>query len=302
MIEQVILAIAEIFTIFVIGGFLRHKKILLEQDITRLSKLVVDVLFPLMVFSSITKNFNPKQLNDLWIMPLAGFGIMAFGAVIGIFLKKGLRDKTPEKLATFHHYCAINNYVFLPIIILENLWGETYIPLLLIMTVGSTIGLWTIGVALLGGSHKNVLKNILNMNLAAVVIAITIVMLKIPIPALVTNISTKLGGAAVPLMLLFIGAAIYGTPHLFKNKRDMIYLIFIRLIVLPMIIVGVLKLLHLPENIFRVIFIVSLMPVPVSSAVLTRRFGGDPDFAGQAIIVTTTASIVTIPIMIYLFL
>jgi predicted permease len=302
MIQQVIFAIIEIFTIFAIGAYVRHKKMLEEQDLTKLSKLVVDILFPLMAFSSITKNFNPDKLNELWIMPLAGFGIMAFGATLGIFLKKGLKNKSAERSATFHHYCAVNNYVFLPIIILNNLWGEKYIPLLFIMTIGSTIGLWTIGVGLLGGSLKNAIKNIFSVNLIAVIIAILVAVLKIPVPAIITSISTKLGNAAVPLMLLLIGAAIYGAPHLFKNKRDIIYLTFVRLVLLPLIIVGILKMLNLPENLFRVIFIVSLMPVSASSAVITRRFGGDPNFAGQAIIVTTIASIITIPIMIYLFL
>ena len=302
MIKQVIFAIIEIFTIFAIGGYVRHKKMLEEEDLTRLSKLVVDVLFPLMAFASITKNLNPNKLNELWIMPLAGFSIIALGAILGIILKKGLKNRSPERVATFHHYCAMNNYVFLPIIILHNLWGEEYIPLLFIMTIGSTIGLWTIGVGLLGGNLKEAIKNIFSINLLTVIIAIAVVLLKIPVPAIVTSISTKVGSAAVPLMLILIGAAIYGAPHLFKNKWDISYLTFVRLILIPLIIVGILKLLDLPENLFRVIFIVSLMPVSSSSAVITRRFGGDPNFAGQAIIVTTIASIITIPIMIYLFL
>lgn len=88
---------------------MRHKKILEEEDLTRLSKLVVDILFPLMAFASITKNLNPDKLNELWIMPLAGFSIIALGAFLGIFLKKGLKNKSPERVATFHHYCSMNN-------------------------------------------------------------------------------------------------------------------------------------------------------------------------------------------------
>ncbi len=302
MIKQVIFAIIEIFTIFAIGGYVRHKKILEEEDLTRLSKLVVDILFPLMAFASITKNLNPDKLNELWIMPLAGFCIIALGAFLGIFLKKGLKNKSPERVATFHHYCSMNNYIFLPIIILNNLWGEEYIPLLFIMTIGSTIGLWTIGVGLLGGSVKEAVKNVFSINLLTVIIAIAFVLLKIPVPAIVTSISTKVGSAAVPLMLILIGAAIYGAPHLFKNRWDIFYLTLVRLILIPLVIVSILKTLNLPDNIFRVIFIVSLMPVSASSAVITRRFGGDPNFAGQAIIVTTIASIITIPIMIYIFL
>lgn len=301
MMKQVIFAIIEIFTIFAIGAYVRHRGMLEEKDLNKLSKLVLDVLFPLYVFASITKRFDPHQLSELWIMPLAGFAIMAFGALLGFGLKKGLKNRSPERLATFHHYCAINNYLFLPIIILTNLWGEKYLPLLFIMNIGSTIGFWTIGVGLLGGNCKNAIKNICSVNLAAVIAAIICAMLQIPIPGLVISIATKLGNAAVPLMLLLIGAAIYEAPHLFKNRWDVTYLTIVRLIALPLIIVGILKMLGLPQNIFRVLFIVALMPVSATSAVATRRFGGDPNFAGQAIIVTTIASIATIPTMIYFF-
>jgi malate permease and related proteins len=301
MITHVIFAIIEIFTIFAIGAYVRHRGMLEEQDFTKLSKLVLDILFPLFVFSSISKTFDPTQLKELWIMPLAGFSLMAFGALLGFGFKKGLKNRSPERLATFHHYCAINNYVFLPIIILTNLWGEKYLPLLFIMNIGSTIGFWTIGVGLLGGNFKNALKNICSANIIAVFAAILVVLYGIPIPALVATIATKLGNAAVPMMLLIIGAAIYGAPHMFKNRWDITYLTIVRLIAIPLILVGILKMLNLPQDVFRVIFIVSLMPVSVSSAVATRRFGGDPNFAGQAIIVTTIASIATIPTMIYYF-
>jgi predicted permease len=301
MIIQVIFAIIEIFTIFAIGAFVRHRGMLEEQDLTKLSKLVVDILFPMLAFSSITKNLDPNKLNELWIMPVAGFSIMAFGAIVGIILKKGLKNRSPERVATFHHYCAINNYVFLPIIILTNLWGEKYLPTLFIMNIGSTIGFWTIGVALLGGNFKNAIKNIFSINLITIILAIGIVILGIPVPTLISNICTKLGAASVPLMLLLIGAAIYGAPHLFKNRWDVTYLTIVRLIAIPLMLVAILKLFNLSQENFRVIFIVTLMPVSASSAVITRRFGGDPNFAGQAIIVTTLASIATIPIMIYFF-
>ena len=301
MITQVIFAIIEIFTIFAIGAYVRHRGMLEEKDLTKLSKLVVDILFPMLAFSSITKNLDPNKLNELWIMPLAGFSLMAFGAIVGIVLKKGLKNRSPERVATFHHYCAINNYVFLPIIILTNLWGEKYLPILFIMNIGSTIGFWTIGVALLGGNFKSAVKNIFSINLITIVLAITLVLLGIPVPALIGNICSKLGSASVPLMLLLIGAAIYGAPHLFKNRWDVTYLTIVRLILIPLMLVAILKLFNLPQENFRVIFIVALMPVSASSAVITRRFGGDPNFAGQAIIVTTMASIATIPVMIYFF-
>jgi predicted permease len=64
---------------------------------------------------------------------------------------------------------------------------------------------------------------------------------------------------------------------------------------------AILNLLPLPPEVFRVAFIVSLMPVSASAVVFMRRFGGDPDLAAQAAVITTLLSVLTIPLMTYLF-
>ena len=74
------------------------------------------------------------------------------------------------------------------------------------------------------------------------------------------------------------------------------------MILLPIAIIMMLKLLPIPEDIFRVLAVVSLMPVSSSSVLVARRYGGDIDLASQAIIITTLLSIVTAPLMLKILL
>jgi predicted permease len=258
----------------------------------------------MLAFSSITSTFDPSQLNELWMLPVFGFGLMFSGGVLGFAFRYGMRNRKDERMITFHHFCAINNYVFLPLIILQSLWGDKYVALLLIMNIGSTLGFWTVGVGILsGGCIKRTIRNIFSINLLAVVLALSFCFLKIPVPEIAANVFSKIGGAAVPLMLIIIGAAVYNSAHhLLKNKWDIIYLSLVRLVLIPLILVYILKLLPLPLPVFRVVFVVSIMPVSSSAVVFMRRFGGNPDFAAQAAVVTTLLSILTIPLMTYLFL
>ena len=302
MMYNVIMAIVETFGMFAVGGLAMWLKIIEEKDLNKLGRLIIDILFPMMVFASITKNFDPTKLDELWIMPLLGFGLMLFGGIAGFGFRYCMTNRTPERMATFHHYCAINNYLFLPYIILANLWGQEYIPLLLIMNIGSTIGFWTIGIATMGGANlKQTIKNIFSINQIAVVLALIFCFVRIPVPVVIMTVFTKLGDASVPLMLMVIGAALFINAHqTLQNKFDVLCLSVVRLVIIPLMIIFILKLLPLPEAAYRVTFVVALMPVSVSSAMIARRFGGDPNFAGQSIIVTTLASIITIPLMMHL--
>ena len=304
MLVKIIYAIIEMFCMFSVGALAMRLKFIEKDDLSKLGRLVIDIMFPMLAFSSITSKFDPSQLNELWMLPVFGFALMFSGGILGFAFRYGMRNRKDERMITFHHFCAINNYVFLPLIILQSLWGDKYVALLLIMNIGSTLGFWTVGVGILsGGCIKRTIRNIFSINLLAVVLALSFCFLKIPVPELAANVFSKIGGAAVPLMLIVIGAAIYNSAHhLLKNKWDIIYLSLVRLILIPLILVAVLKLLHLPLEVFRVVFVVSIMPVSSSAVVFMRRFGGNPDLAAQAAVVTTLLSILTIPLMTYLFL
>ncbi len=300
--EKIIYAIIEIFGMFAIGAALRWRGLLRHDDLDRLSKVIFDILFPLLIFSTLYNGLKPERLYELWTLPVIGFGLMAFGAVAGGVLQYGMRNKQDGRVETFLHFCAINNFQFLPLIVIGNLWGDQYTPLLFILNLGSTIGQWTIGIALLGGGcNRQALKNILNPNVYAIVLTLLLICLKVPIPKLAVDVAGKAGSAALPMCLLMVGAALFGAAHhLLKNKWDIAWLCICRLVILPLLTVLLLKIIPLPYDVYQISFVVAIMPVSVSAVVLTIRYGGSTEFAGQAAVITTLASIITLPLMMKL--
>lgn len=301
---QTFLAILETFIVFGLGAYLTHRKVLDNQGIAQLSNVTLDLLFPLLTLGSITRNFTAGQLLDLWVLPVLGFAVMAFGMLLGKVLARFMHYKTRQRQAMFQHFCTCNNYVFLPLIILDNLWGDKYVSLLLLMNIGSTVGFWTVGIAAFGGTnYKETLRNIFSINLFAVVAALVLVAFAIPLPGVINKVCSTLGNAAVPLALIGIGAAIYNSAQRFgQHIFDALYLSLARLVILPLILIALLKLLPLQEDVFRVLAVVSLMPVSSSSVLVARRYGGDMDMASQAIIITTALSIITAPLMLKVLL
>jgi len=300
---KIIEAIVETFGMFAIGAALRHYGLLRHEDLSRLSQIVLDLLFPLLIFSSLVTKLDVNRMKEYWTLPLIGFGLMAFGAILGFGLRYGMRKRNRGRWQTFMHFCAVNNYTFLPLIVIQNLWGSNYLPLLFILNVGSTVALWTIGILLLSGDgvNRKTLKYIFNPNIIAVLLGLLVAILHIPLPSLAIKISSNAGAAAMPMVLLLIGAALYGSAkQLLAYKWDISWLCICRLIIIPILTIVILKYLPLPSDVYRVSFVVAIMPVSVSASVLTMRYGGSTEFAGQAAVVTTLASIVTMPLMLTL--
>ena len=68
------------------------------------------------------------------------------------------------------------------------------------------------------------------------------------------------------------------------------------------VLIFLLKLFSLEKEMFEVSIVVALMPAAASSVLIAKRYGGCPDFTGQAIIVTTLFSLITIPLWLWILL
>ncbi len=310
MMFKVFLAILETFIMFGTGAWIFHKKWMNEDASKQLSKIVLDVFFPFLTFATITTQFKKEDFSELWIMPVAGFLLMFVSFFFGWGLKHCMRVKTKERMGTFHHICAINNYVFLPIIVLENLYPESrHVALLLIMNVGSTVGLWTVGIVAFQGeiNFKKVLQSFYSINVIAVVIALVWLFSPVPIPPLLKSVSLKLGNMAVPMMLVIIGGALYRCAgKMLEHKLDLLFISVVRLVIIPVIVILILKFFVLnffsiPEDMIEVLMVVVLMPAASSSVVIAKEYGGAEDFAGAAIVLTTILSLVSIPLLLNFF-
>ena len=62
------------------------------------------------------------------------------------------------------------------------------------------------------------------------------------------------------------------------------------------------ELLPLEPDAFETAAVVAAMPAASSSVLVAQQYGGDYEFAGQAIIITTVLSLATIPLLLRFFL
>ena len=301
MTYEIILAIAQIFGVCSIGWLAARLGYINEHDVGRWSRLLIDFLFPMLVFASIVRGFDATRFGELWSLPALGLGIILLGALCGIPLRATVKSRDPDIRNTFHHFCAANNYGFIPVVIIQNLWGAAGMANLFVLNVGSTIGYWTLGVALLGADVRTAARNIVSPTLVALALALLISLggASHRVPEVLMRVFESAGSIAVPAMLMLGGASLYPLPKL-TDRRDLIWLTINRLILIPALTIFLLIALPLPADVRNVAIIVALMPVPISSMVLTRRYGGSPRFAAQAAVMTTLAAIVTVPLAVVL--
>jgi predicted permease len=170
------------------------------------------------------------------------------------------------------------------------------------LTLGSTIATWTVGVGVLGSTDvRQMVRNLLSPILVATVAAIALSWCGVVrhIPAVAGHIIASAGAASVPMMVVLAGASLF-KPSAWRITWQVVYVTIIRLAVLPFCAVIVLRIIPLPHEMYALAVIVALMPLGVSSVIYTRIFGGAPDFAASSSLATTAASVVTVPVALWL--
>lgn len=303
MTTPILLAIIEILLLFAIGRYSYWKGFLRMEHIRHLTRLVIDVLFPMLIFYTLVSEFERDRLHELWPLPLLGFGYVLFGLLLGGILKRFLKSQDADLRNTFQHLCAINNYGFLPILIVQQVWGTQAMANLFFIHLGTNLGVYTIGVGILGGvNRQQMIKNMFSPVFYALLIGLTVNLLggTPSIPQILLKTCQFAGTASIPLMLIIVGASL-SQLKIRENVRDLLFLTFLRLLALPLLWIGLLLLVGLPQDLYHILLIIALMPVATTSSVFTYRFGGHPRFANQAVILTTLLSLATVPTGFYLF-
>ena len=89
-----------------------------------------------------------------------------------------------------------------------------------------------------------------------------------------------------------------GNSNWYANWQTPLLACALRLLIIPLAILGIARVLPLPENLLKIAIIQAAMPSGIFPIVLTRIYKGDTTTALRVVISTTLVSFLTIPFWI----
>lgn len=153
-----------------------------------------------------------------------------------------------------------------------------------------------------GAERKGFLGQMMNPGVMAAILAVIIFAAGIKLPEPVCTFCDYMGNTTIPVSMLLIGVSIaqVNLREVFGEWRIYIF-VLIRMIILPMIMIfalkGVVTACAISPVVFGVFIIELGMPVGSMIALMTREQGGDIAYCTKGVVLSTLASIVTIPII-----
>lgn len=294
-----------IFLILIIFGILAVKfGILDEHSLGSVSKLVMRMALPAYIFINTAEGATRQGLAEsLLVIPLAiALYLMLF--LLSLLLEKVFQLKG-NRSHVFRAIVMFGNVGFMGIPLVVELYPDTALLYISLFTILDQGLFWTYGVSLTKPvsdqkekvSLKN-LKNLLSPALIAIVGATILVLLNIHLPKLLITTLSKLGSSSMPLSLLYIGGMLSMTDVRKVLRCGELYAeIGLKMLVLPLVFFLVMKLLNVPADMAGTMTFLTGLPAINMVAMLAKNNGSDGDYAVCAVMMTTIACLITLPLV-----
>ena len=318
----VLIKIAGMFVVIMVGWLARRRGTVTDAVTATLSRTVVDVAFPALVFTQMLRTVDAAVLRKDWLLPLIPVVIVIIAYLVGLAMAPLFGGKDQRRTVLF--LIVSPNWVFLPLPIAEALYGAAGVRVVLLCNVGAQLALWSFGVWILHGKISQAIRNLAtNIGLWATGGGIA---LALAFPAVrdlgnLASAGSSVGGVVgaalfdalamvgsltIPLSLLAIGAQLGALPVSVRKLPASLWgVLLARLVAAPLVTVGLGVALaraglRLPDVTRLVVVLIAAMPVAIVCSVIAERYGGDTQLAAQAVFTSTFFSLLTVPALFLL--
>mgnify|MGYP000224068122 CR=1 FL=1 len=300
--ESIVFTQVGTFFLIMVAGVLAGRFGVIDKHANKhLSKLLIYVTMPLLLISSFQDmEYSPSDIGRLGQVLLISVTIYIVTILLGTVL---YRRVEPRKRSILRFSLVFNNVGYIGFPLLDALFGTEAVFYASVYIIPFNIFLWTYGLMQFCGNRSGsyLKKAFVNPGMIAISVGIALYLLSIRLPAPILSAANMMGDMTGPLGMLIIGVLLSRSrvKDLFSGWA-MYVASMLRVLVLPLAVLGVLSLFPIQELLKSVIVMLSAMPVAVNSAVFAELYDGDAHLASRTVVFSTLIAMATIPLLLYI--
>ncbi len=301
------LAVVQIFLLAAIGYFLAKKNILGEEGMNSLSRLVIEITLPIMIFCQLVKDFSFALYQNWWIFPLFSIAITIAGLLLGIIFMGLIRG--PQHKLQFLSLVSFQNSGYLPLALVASLLpkekADTLFIYLFLFLLGFNLVIWSLGVYLLTftKTKRFELGSLFSPPVIATLFSLIFIFFGLNkiVPEFIIKPLKTVGDCTLPLAMFVVGGSLAQIRLSHIEKKGLLLMLLAKLIILPVLGLLLIFKFRPPELIGLLIIIQLAMPPATSLSLIIRHYKKEDLLISQGIFFGHLASIITLPLFLSLY-
>lgn len=301
-------AVAQSLALAALGFFLYKKNVLSGEGYSALSRLVVLVTLPLLIFSQLVQEFKFDLYPKWWVFPLISIAITALGLGIGYLLSLFVPGK--QHKLQFVSLVGFQNSGYLPLALAASLLpaqlaGTMFIYIFLFL-LGFNLLVWSVGLYLLNFSEtrKFQFMTLFSPPVIATILGLAVVFFgldRFMVKSFLLPLRS-IGDCTLPLAMLVVGAGLAQIKLRHIDNKSMVLMSLGKLVILPLVGFLLVLKLNLPEIMGLLIIMQLAMPPATSLSVIIEHCKKEDLLISQGVLLGHIFSIISIPVFLSLYL
>ena len=295
--------IIQLFIMIFMGFIIVKAKLLKAEDSKILSVIVLYLVIPCVIINAFQVDYTPQTVKGL-LIALAGSVMTQVILLIVVSILGRVFHLNEVEVASIYYSNSGNLIVPIVTFILGKEWvlyGCVFMSVQLVF-------IWTPCKKIISReSTYDWRKIVLNINMISIAIGIILFLTRIHLPAIINNTLSAVGSMIGPASMIVTGMLFAGMDfrQIFANKR-IYFVTFLRLIAVPLMALVLLKISHLADlsadgpTLILIVFLAVITPFVSTVTQMCQVYGNDSRYASAINVVTTLASIVTMPLLVML--
>lgn len=286
----------ELFIFMFIGYILNKTGIISAKARKSLTDLVIFVVLPCNIVYSFMLKMNMEIIQSGIVIFFVSLGIQILCELLSRVLYP-FANTEQKKVLKYATICSNAGFMGSPLV--QGLYGLQGLLFASIYLIPQRIVMWSSGIACFSSaSGKEVVKKVLTHPcIIAVFIGIVVMALQLDLPPFIDKSLAGASNCTMFLSMVVIGGILAEISFKSVFNKISFYFSFIRLIFIPLLVLGVCYLLQLPLMVSAVATVLAGMPAGTTTAILAEKYEGDSSLAVEIIFLSTALSLITIPIL-----
>ena len=296
--------IIKLFVIMFMGYAVVKAGLMKSSESKSVSVILVYLVIPCVIIKAFQVDYTPDVQKGLFLAIAAAVAVHILFLLITIPLKKIFQMDVIEQATSIYSNAGI-----LVIPLVQELLGQDYVIYSSAYIAVQLILLWTQGKNMLCEEEKLEWKKIfLNVNIISIIAGIVLFLFRIKLPAGVQDVLGMMNNMIGSLGMLLAGMAIAEVPlkSIFTKKRNYLS-VALRLLLYPVLGLLLMKAIQIVVNlenssqILLTVYLACVTPACASVTSMAQLYDKDAAYASSLYVLTTLLSIVTMPVMVYLY-
>lgn len=283
------------FLLVGIGFFIRKKGIVNTEGRMNMIDLCLHITLPFNVLHSFLRKWDWNLFIACSVILLLSIGFNAISVFFSAILYKKQETNRQKSLK---YGTIISNSGFLGNPMVEGIYGSDGLLYAALFMLPVRIVMWTIGIAVfLKGRKEKLWKNVLTHPcIVAIYAGVIIMVCGIQFPTFVEKTIIGISGCNTPLSMMLVGMMLAEVKPKGLIDKTMVFYTAIRLLVIPAVVFTITAFLPIDGMLRGITVIMAGMPAPITTALLSAKYGGDEKYATGMIFLSTILSLITLPI------